>query len=206
MLKAAVVVFVGVMTQFTGGIGPGPLGNRALWLDAGGVGGSPGGGGRMSPAEQHDAKAPAPHSAFVQTVREATEIFRDVRNTTDAGYGPALGCVSGPEAGAMGVHYVNPGRLMDNELDPAHPEALIYEIKNNVARLVGVEFIVIADVWHLTHEPQDVPILEGQLLHFVDSPNRFGLPAHYELHVWAWRDNPKGTYVDWNPRVSCDGV
>jgi hypothetical protein len=23
--------------------------------------------------------------------------------------------------------------------------------------------------------------------------------------VWAWRENPNGTFVDWNPRVSCDG-
>ena len=38
----------------------------------------------------------------------------------------------------------------------------------------------------------------------VDSPNRFGLPAHYELHVWAWRENPNGTFVDWNPLVSCE--
>ena len=30
-----------------------------------------------------------------------------------------------------------------------------------------------------------------RLLHFVDSPHRFGLPAHYELHVWAWRDDPR---------------
>jgi hypothetical protein len=71
--------------------------------------------------------------------------------------------------------------------------------------LVGVEFIVIADVWHLNHAPQDPPVLEGQLLQFVDSPNRFGLPAFYELHVWAWRDNPNGAFVDWNPRVSCEG-
>jgi hypothetical protein len=31
-------------------------------------------------------------------------------------------------------------------------------------------------------------------------------PALYELHVWAWRDNPNGTFVDWNPQVSCDGI
>ena len=30
-------------------------------------------------------------------------------------------------------------------------------------------------------------------------------PAFYELHVWAWRDNPSGVFVDWNPRVSCEG-
>jgi hypothetical protein len=47
--------------------------------------------------------------------------------------------------------------------------------------------------------------LEGQLLQFEDSPNRFGLPAFYQLHVWAWRDNPNGAFVDWNPRVSCEG-
>ena len=52
---------------------------------------------------------------------------------------------------------------------------------------------------------EDPPVLEGQLLQFVDSPNRFGLPAFYELHMWAWRDNPNGAFVDWNPRVSCEG-
>jgi hypothetical protein len=23
-------------------------------------------------------------------------------------------------------------------------------------------------------------------------------------HVWAWRENPHGTFADFNPRVSCD--
>jgi len=23
--------------------------------------------------------------------------------------------------------------------------------------------------------------------------------------VWAWRDNPAGTFADWNPRVACSG-
>ena len=29
--------------------------------------------------------------------------------------------------------------------------------------------------------------------------------AHFELHVWAWRDNPNGAFVDWNNKVSCEG-
>jgi len=153
---------------------------------------------------QHEGHAAGVRSAFVEAVRQATEPFRDARNVP-AGYGPTLGCVSGPDAGAMGVHFVNPALLMNGTLDVTQPEALIYEFKNGVARLVGVEYIVLADVWHLTHEPQDPPVLEGQLLHFVESPNRFGLPAFYELHVWAWRDNPNGAFVDWNPRVSCEG-
>jgi hypothetical protein len=27
----------------------------------------------------------------------------------------------------------------------------------------------------------------------IGEPNRFGLPAFYELHVWAWEQNPRGT-------------
>lgn len=155
-------------------------------------------------AAQHETDTAGSRSRFIEAVRQATDPFRDVRNLP-SGYGPVLGCVSGPEQGAMGVHFVNPALLTDNVLDPAQPEALIYEFKDGVARLVGVEFIVFASVWHLNHAPNDPPVLEGQLLHFVDSPNRFGLPAHYELHVWAWRDNPNGVFVDWNPRVSCEG-
>jgi hypothetical protein len=155
-------------------------------------------------AADHAAHAARSPSAFVEAVRQATAQFRDVRNVPPE-YGPALGCVSGPEEGAMGVHFVNSTLLLDGTLIASQPEALIYEFQRGVARFVGVEYIVFADVWHLNHAPNDPPILEGQLLQFVDSPNRFGLPAHYELHVWAWRDNPNGVFVDWNPRVSCEG-
>ena len=143
-------------------------------------------------------------SAFIEEVRRHTESFRDVRNAGPAGYGPALGCVSGPQEGAMGVHFINGGLLTDGALDIETPEALIYEFDRGMARLVGVEYIVLADAWHQQHAADDPPVLNGQLLQFVDSPNRFGLPAFYELHAWAWRDNPNGTFVDWNPRVSCD--
>jgi hypothetical protein len=154
-------------------------------------------------AAQHAGHAATSRSALLQRVRRATEQFLDVGNASPD-YIPILGCVSGPDQGAMGVHFVNQDLLGDDVLDAAHPESLIYEFKDGVARLVGVEFIVVADVWHQTHAPQDPPVLEGQLLQFVDSPNRFGLPAFYELHVWAWRDNPNGAFVDWNPRVSCE--
>jgi hypothetical protein len=154
-------------------------------------------------AAQH-AEHGASSSPLVETVRQATEPFRDARNVP-AGYGPVLGCVSGPDQGAMGVHFINPALLTDGVLDATRPEALIYEFTNGVARLVGVEFIVLASVWHENHAPNDPPVLDDQLLHLVDSPNRFGLPAFYELHVWAWRDNPNGVFVDWNTRVSCEG-
>jgi hypothetical protein len=55
----------------------------------------------------------------------------------------------------------------------------------------------------LVESPNAAPRVEGQLMLYVDSPNRYGLPAFFELHVWAWRDNPRGPFVDWNDHVSC---
>jgi hypothetical protein len=45
--------------------------------------------------------------------------------------------------------------------------------------------------------------LEGQLFSFTGAPNRYGLGPFYELHVWAWKANPVGTFSDMNPDVSC---
>ena len=78
----------------------------------------------------------------------------------------------------------------------------MYEYKGGKYRLLGVEYIVPADAWHATN--QGPPVLMGQLLHYVSSPNRYGLPAFYELHVWAWENNPNGMFADWNPKVSCE--
>jgi hypothetical protein len=30
------------------------------------------------------------------------------------------------------------------------------------------------------------------------------LPPFYTLHVWAWKENPAGTFVNWHTNVSCD--
>ena len=152
---------------------------------------------------QQAVPADADSSRLVEQVREATAVFRDVNQAI--GYEPFGGCVSGPEEGAMGVHFVNQEFLRDGELNVKRPEALIYELKDGKARLLGVEFIIPAEQWDAAHpEPPVPPVLEGQLFHFVESPNRFRLPAFYELHVWAWRDNPNGVFADWNPAVSCD--
>ena len=141
---------------------------------------------------------------LVQLVRNATKDFQDVRNVP-AGYGPFLGCVSGPDHGAMGVHYVNGDLVGDGKLEVAHPEALIYETLNGQTKLVGVEYIVDAATW-LAHNDNTPPVLEGQSFNLVGIPNRYNIPApFFELHVWAWRHNPNGTFVDWNDHVSCAG-
>ncbi len=48
------------------------------------------------------------------------------------------------------------------------------------------------------------PQTGGQLLHLFESPNRYGLPDFYTLHVWAWKENAAGTFSNWHTDVSCD--
>ena len=142
-------------------------------------------------------------SPLVDKVRSATAQFKDINAAIAAGFVQATPCVSGPDFGAMGVHFVLPSRIAGGVLKADQPEALIYEpLSNGALRLVGVEFIVLASVWGPS-PPAPPPALEGQLLNFVDAPNRYGLPAFYELHVWAWEHNPVGSFADWNTRVTC---
>jgi hypothetical protein len=134
--------------------------------------------------------------------RSATERFRDVNAAIDAGYIQAQGCVSGPDEGAMGVHYVK-GALFDSQLDVEFPEVLVYEPKSKGRLdLVAAEYVTPAEAWETSH-PGVQPELMGHLLHYVPGPNRYGAAAFYELHVWAWKNNPHGTFADWNPNVSC---
>ena len=141
--------------------------------------------------------------ALVKIVRESTERFRDVAVAEAEGYALQFGCVSGPDYGAMGLHYVNFPLVTDGELDPTRPEIVIYEpAANGSVRLIGADYLVLADAWNATHT--SAPELGGQLLHYFEAPNRFGLPAFYTLHVWAWKDNPTGMFVNWHTGVSCE--
>jgi hypothetical protein len=141
--------------------------------------------------------------ALVEIVREATERFKDVMVAEGAGYALQFGCVSGPDAGAMGMHFVNGPLVGDGELDATRPEIVIYEpLPDGRLRLIGADYLVLADQWNAKHTGP--PELMGQLFHLFESPNRFGLPAFYTLHVWALKDSTTGTFVNWHSNVSCD--
>jgi hypothetical protein len=154
-------------------------------------------------AQDHGQHAGAQTGELVKIVREATERFKDVAAAEAEGYGLQFGCVTGPDAGAMGMHFVNFPLVFDGELDPRRPEIVIYEpLPDGRLRLIGADYLVVADQWNATHSQP--PELMGQLLQFFEAPNRFNLPAFYTLHVWAWKDNPNGTFVNWHTKVSCD--
>jgi hypothetical protein len=144
-------------------------------------------------------------SALVRKVREVTERFRDAREALGEHYELTFGCVSGGDLGAMGIHLVNFPLVFDKVIDVDQPDVLIYEpTPGGGLRLTGADYLVLAADWDKDHSPLDTPQLMGQLFHLFDAPNRFGLPAFYTLHVWAWKDNPNGTFANWNPDVSCD--
>jgi hypothetical protein len=147
--------------------------------------------------------------SVAEQVRAGTGRYRDINVAFADGYAAATTCVSGPDVGAMGVHLVHmkngqPDRVADGELIAGEPEALIYEPQSDGAmRLVGVEFLEIASDWN-SRNPNGPPSVAGNLMNLVAEPNRFGLPAFYELHVWAWERNPRGTFADWNAQVTCE--
>jgi hypothetical protein len=156
---------------------------------------------------EHEHHAPAADSPLVQKVRRAIAKYRDIRQALERekGWAIATTCVSGPDTGAMGIHVVKGARIADGILNPQEPEALIYEPQpDGRMRLVGAEFIEDAADWAARNPDGPPPSLDGNLLNLVGFPNRFGLQAFYELHVWAVEENPKGSFADWNTHVTCE--
>jgi hypothetical protein len=130
---------------------------------------------------QHASHASS-NGPLPDAVRQATDRYRDVNEAIAAGYVQLQGCVSGPDRGAMGVHYAK-FDLFDGAIDVEHPEVLVYEPRNGRLHLVAAEYVTPAPAWDPGHDPFDKPQLMGHLLQFAPGPNRYGPDAIYELHV-----------------------
>lgn len=140
--------------------------------------------------------------ATLQRLRQLTGRYHSLTQAEKAGYKASPDCVAEPGLGGMGYHYVNPG-LLDTTFDVDQPEVLLYASKNNGGRrLIGVEYLVV-DADQDLNTSEDRPSLAG---HPFDGPmpGHFpGMPVHYDLHVWAWTDNPSGSFATWNPAITC---
>ena len=151
----------------------------------------------------------ASQGELLRIVRESTERFKNVSVAESEGYKLVFGCVTGPDSGAMGLHFLkqeflnNPPQTASGDIDPRRPQIVIYEpAPGGELQLTGADYLIFADAWDKAH-PGNPPQLMGQLYHYFESPNRFGLPPFYTLHVWAWKENPNGAFVNWHPNVSC---
>jgi hypothetical protein len=142
-------------------------------------------------------------SALIKAVRDATARYKNVKMAEYDGYHLEFGCVSGPDSGAMGLHYVNDNLVGNGVVDVTRPQIVLYEAQpDGSLKLTGADYLVVAEAWDAKH-PGTTPQLMGQIFHYFEAPNRFGLKPFYTLHVWAWKDNPNGAFVNWHPDVSC---
>lgn len=142
------------------------------------------------------------HNKTLAEARQGTVHYKNVEDAILANYEMASPCVSGP-MGGMGYHFVN-FMLIDDNVDPRQPEALVYEPqKNGKLQLVAVEYIVDAETWDANNDGP--PMLGDQVFDdfrsLVNNPLRF---PHYQLHVWIWKHNPAGMHTPYNPNVNCD--
>lgn len=146
--------------------------------------------------------------ADVEAARTATEDFTDPAAAEAAGYGlppdgPLHECIASfDDTGAMGLHYINGDLVGDAVVDPATPEALVYEpAADGSLELVALEYVVFAEAWDAENDM--APMLFGEMFMLVEEPNRYELPSFYALHAWVWKDNPSGTFAAFNPDVTC---
>ena len=74
-------------------------------------------------------------------VRQATAKYRDVNVALADGFIRTPSCVADPQLGGMGIHFINPPRLMDPAVDILKPEILLYVEKGGRMKLLGVEYM-----------------------------------------------------------------
>ena len=146
--------------------------------------------------------------------RAATAGYHNENQALADGFFSTFECVSVPGLGAMGVHYVNPARSMDISVAVSQPEALLYIRQNDgTMRLVGLEYIapVLSNGIPWFGGPNNpppvidnaAPVLFGRTFDGPMPGHEPGQPWHYDLHVWAWRDNPRGLFFPFNSKLVC---
>jgi hypothetical protein len=163
------------------------------------------------PAASHAQGTPiAALSPDLQAARTALAKYSDPIVAVRDGYFSTVACVDFPKGakdgsieyppGAMGVHFLNPANI-GPVLDPAKPQILIYEPVGDKLVLTAAEWFVPVQV-----AGDKVPAIFGQTLAGPMDGHEPIIPAslrHYDLHVWLWKDNPRGIFTSTNAKVKC---
>jgi len=134
---------------------------------------------------------------FIARAKAGTERFRDADSARAAGYRPI-----GPDFPGMGRHWLHPGLILRDSLDPAAPPLLEYAEIGGRLTLVGVAFAALVlgddppaslpvpqDAWHF-HQGTvtEESFLRGHAGLGHLSPG----PRIAVLHAWIWLANPDG--------------
>jgi hypothetical protein len=185
-------------------------------------------GAAQGPGEDGQA-APAADEAVMAQLRSATERFKDVNVALAEGYvpDPTGACVTAEmegqpaEAGAMGIHYFRPDLLGITQVEPRvdgtgthtdfmEPGVIIYEPQaDGSMELVAIESLVFQEAWHAAGNTGAPSFQGNEYVSMINDPatepdEAHGFQPHYELHLWLYRENPNGTFVAFNPAVTCE--
>ena len=144
-------------------------------------------------------------------VAEADGYVRDPLDLCETPY--SLGVFE--NLGVMGVHYLRQDLLgVDAEgsrldvtsihTDFLQPAVLVYEPQpDSTLALVAVANVVSASAWDAAGH-RDPPTFGTQPFEYVPANAGTGYAAHYDLHIWLYRDNPSGLFAQYNPAASCE--
>lgn len=187
----------------------------------------------LAPAAAQSATRPVSASAggepSLEAVRAAAERFRDVAVALREGYvrDPMNMCVTAEiegrpaSDGAMGIHFLRPDLLKlaapgghrvhgaGTHTDFLRPAILIYEPQiDGGLELVAVENLVFQEAWEAAGNRRP-PVFHGLAWdRMADDPatpqdEAHGFAPHFDRHVWLFRENPRGIFEPYNPRVTC---
>lgn len=142
-------------------------------------------------------------STFVARARAASERYKDQLVAIADGYRAI-----GPEAPAMGQHWLHPGLLVAARVDVDHPTILEYVTVRGQPVLAGVGYALPLGAGE---PPPDAPAgraawhshaggveEEGVRLGHEDNPEERSRERVAVLHAWVWIDNPAGPFVPLN--------
>ena len=160
-----------------------------------------------SQAQAANTKAVSPD---LETAKAALSKYNDPFVAIKDGYFSTVACLDFPTGakdgtidyppGSMGIHFLNAANIGPN-LDPTKPQVLIYEPVGNKLVLAGAEWFVPVQA-----APNGAPTIFGQTLAGPMDGHEPIMPAtlkHYDLHVWLWKDNPRGMFTSTNSAVKC---
>ncbi|HEX6643055.1 MAG TPA: hypothetical protein VF037_00140 [Gemmatimonadales bacterium] len=182
-----------------------------------------------APLAGQGAAAPAAEPTLDE-VRELTLRFQEVNVALAEGYvrDPGDVCemaemVGRPAAdGVMGIHFFRPDLLgitgppnpkvsgTGTHTDFRKPSVLIYEPQaDGSLQLVAVENLVFMKSWDEAGHTAPPTYLGNPYNRMVDDPATADIDEahhfddHYDLHVWLYRENPNGTFAQFNPAATC---
>jgi hypothetical protein len=175
------------------------------------------------------AASAAPSDPTLAEVLAATERFRDVQVALAEGYVPdpmniceTAEHMGRPAAdGVMGIHYSRPDLLgitgppdprvtgTGTHTDFRRPGVLIYEPQaDGSLALVAIENLVFIEAWEAAGNRQPPSFRGVAYDRMVDDPatpvdEAHMFAPHYDLHMWLYRDNPRGMFAQLNPNATC---